>query len=83
MRPSSYASGNPLAGEVALLDEMRMALEALADKMGERCGDHCSNSCRMCEARNELRLILVRNPPCYCAPLIHSDECWERRQKNQ
>ncbi len=41
--------------------ELRQALEALADKMGERCGDHCPNSCTMCTARNELRLILHRS----------------------
>jgi len=40
--------------------ELRQALEALADKMGERCGDHCLNSCQMCEARNNLLLILHR-----------------------
>ena len=40
--------------------ELREALEALADKMEERCGDHCSNSCKVCEYRNDLRLILVR-----------------------
>ena len=39
---------------------LRDALEALADKMGERCGDHCPNSCKVCEYRNDLRLILVR-----------------------
>jgi hypothetical protein len=42
------------------MNELREALEALADKMGERCGDHCSNSCRMCEARNDLRLVMTR-----------------------
>ena len=40
--------------------KLREALEALADKMEERCGDHCSNSCKVCEYRNDLRLILVR-----------------------
>jgi hypothetical protein len=40
---------------------LQQELEALADEMGERCGDHCLNSCRMCEARNKLRLIIVRS----------------------
>ena len=43
-----------------LLNDTLRALEALADKMSERCGDHCSNSCKICEYRNDLRLILVR-----------------------
>jgi hypothetical protein len=34
----------------------------VADYMGERCGDHCSNACRMCEARSMLREVLVRWP---------------------
>ena len=42
------------------MSDMRRALEALADKMEERCGDHCPNNCPMCEARNDLRLILAR-----------------------
>ena len=41
-------------------DALREALRALADKMEERCGDHCSNFCKICEYRNDLRLILVR-----------------------
>jgi hypothetical protein len=40
--------------------KLQQALEVLADKMGERCGDHCPNNCTMCTARNDLRLILHR-----------------------
>ena len=40
--------------------ELRDVLNALADKMQERCGDHCSSSCKICEYRNDLRLILIR-----------------------
>src|SRR5579862_3896305 len=54
--------------------EMRAALEALADKMGERCGDHCPNSCRMCEVRNDLRLILTRFGAALATPSVASPQ---------
>lgn len=62
----NVALAQPTSNEQGL----RRALEALADKMGERCGDHCPSSCRICEARNDLRLILVRTarPVPECAP---------------
>jgi len=52
--------------------EMRAALEALADKIGERCGDHCCSNCRMCEARNDLRLILTRFRVALATPSVAS-----------
>lgn len=60
MLPSVQAEGQA-GGVSAKLRETVLALEALADKMGERCGDHCPNNCTLCTARNDLRLILHRS----------------------
>lgn len=65
--------------------KLREVLEALADKMGERCGDHCSNSCKICEYRNDLRLILARTAALAASEPTDSDTnaayCYALREK--